>query len=153
MFSNMMDMLPDEALDDHELVRTEAIIQSMTPGERRNPELLDTSRMRRIARGCGRSEEDVRSLYERFLMARQFMGQFGQASGLFGGMRQTRRMRRQLAKRGADMGMTPMAGLMGLGDVPRQEDAGPQPTPEEKLARRRKQKSARKARRKNRKRR
>jgi len=82
---NMLNQIPKEALDDRELVKIEAMIQSMTKQERRNPDILDKSRMRRIASGCGRSLEDVESLYERFLQTRAMMGQLGR-SGMFGGM-------------------------------------------------------------------
>ena len=82
---NMLDQIPQEALDDRELVKIEAMIQSMTKQERRNPDILDKSRMRRIASGCGRSVEDVESLYERFLQTRAMMGQLGR-SGMFGGL-------------------------------------------------------------------
>jgi len=81
----MLEQIPAEALDDKELVKIEAMIQSMTVKERKMPDILDKSRMRRIARGSGRSLEEVESLYERFLQTRAMMGQLGR-SGLFGGM-------------------------------------------------------------------
>jgi signal recognition particle subunit SRP54 len=83
--SSMLDQIPKEALDDRELVKIEAMIQSMTVEERKKPDILDKSRMRRIARGAGRSVEDMESLYDRFLQTRSMMGQLGR-SGLFGGM-------------------------------------------------------------------
>ncbi len=81
----VLEQLPPEALDDRELLKVEAVVQSMTKQERRQPDLLDDSRMRRIARGCGRPVEDVRALHDRFLQTRQMMSQLGQ-SGLFGGL-------------------------------------------------------------------
>lgn len=81
----MLDQIPKEALDDRELIKIEAMIQSMTNEERRNPDVLDRSRMQRISRGSGRSMEEVESLYERFLQTRAMMGQLGQ-SGMFGGL-------------------------------------------------------------------
>src|SRR5690606_37400271 len=50
----MMDQIPDEALDDREMDRTMAIIHSMTGQERTPPDVIDDSRMERIALGCGR---------------------------------------------------------------------------------------------------
>jgi len=82
--SGMLDQIPKEALDDRELVKIEAMIQSMTVQERKRPDVLDKSRMQRIARGSGRSLEEMESLYERFLQTRSMMGQLGR-SGLFGG--------------------------------------------------------------------
>ena len=83
---NMLGNIPKEALDDRELVKVKAIIQSMTKQERKNPDILtDRSRLSRIARGCGRSVEDIDAFYERFLQARQMMVQMGQ-SGMFSNM-------------------------------------------------------------------
>lgn len=81
----MLRNIPPEALDDRELKKVEAMIQSMTRQERRDPDVLDESRFQRIARGSGRPVEDVKALYERFLQVRSMMGQLGQ-SGMFGGM-------------------------------------------------------------------
>jgi signal recognition particle subunit SRP54 len=56
--------------DDKELVRIEAIIQSMTPGERKKPEVLNARRVQRIARGCGRKPQDVLDLVQRYEVMR-----------------------------------------------------------------------------------
>src|SRR5690606_17098667 len=56
-------------LDERELVRTEAIIQSMTPAERRTPRLLNGSRRLRIAKGSGVTVTDVNQLVARFEQA------------------------------------------------------------------------------------
>ncbi len=53
-----------------EMKRTEAIIQSMTPRERRNPNLLNSSRKRRIAAGSGTRVQDINELIKKFDMAR-----------------------------------------------------------------------------------
>jgi signal recognition particle subunit SRP54 len=82
---DLMSQLPAEALDDRELGKVEAIIQSMTKQERNDPDVLDDSRIRRIAGGCGRDETDVKELHERFNQMRQMMAGLGN-SGLFGGM-------------------------------------------------------------------
>lgn len=55
-----------DQIDDSVLKRIEAIILSMTPQERRNPEILNASRKRRIARGSGTSVEDVNELLRQF---------------------------------------------------------------------------------------
>ncbi|WP_062134923.1 signal recognition particle protein [Demequina aestuarii] len=77
----MLGMLPGmgamrdqiENFDERELVRTEAIIQSMTPLERDNPKLLNGSRRARIARGSGMTVADINSLVKRFEQAQQMM--------------------------------------------------------------------------------
>ena len=62
-----------DQFDEREIVRTEAIIQSMTPGERRNPKLLNGSRRLRIARGSGMTVTDVNQLVQRFDQAAKMM--------------------------------------------------------------------------------
>jgi len=62
-----------ENFDEREIVRTEAIIQSMTPAERRNPKILNGSRRARIARGSGMTVTDVNQLVTRFDQAAKMM--------------------------------------------------------------------------------
>ena len=61
-----------------EMKRTEAIIQSMTPRERRNPNLLNGSRKRRIAAGSGTRVQEVNELLKKFQMAREMTGKMKQ---------------------------------------------------------------------------
>jgi signal recognition particle subunit SRP54 len=79
---NLLGMLPgvgnqlkDLDIDEKEIDRTEAIIQSMTPDERGDVELLNTSRRRRIARGSGSSPGDVSQLVKSFGMVSQMSRQ------------------------------------------------------------------------------
>ena len=60
-------------LDDRQLVRTEAIIQSMTKEERFNPSIINASRRKRIARGSGTSIQDVNRLLKSFNEFRKMM--------------------------------------------------------------------------------
>ena len=60
-------------IDEKDIDRTEAIIQSMTPVERANPKVLNGSRRTRIARGSGMSVTDVNSLVNRFEQAAKMM--------------------------------------------------------------------------------
>ena len=76
---NLLEMIPQEALDDRELKKVEAMIQSMTRQERRNPDVLNESRLQRVSRGSGRSFEEVKALFERFLETRKMMGNLGQS--------------------------------------------------------------------------
>jgi signal recognition particle subunit SRP54 len=62
-----------ENFDEREIVRTEAIIQSMTPAERQNPKVLNGSRRLRIARGSGMTVTDVNQLVSRFEQAAKMM--------------------------------------------------------------------------------
>ena len=80
--------LKDVQVDEKALSRMEAIIQSMTPAERENPAVLNSSRRRRIAAGSGTRVEDVNKLLKQFDMMKTMMKQF---SGK-GGSRKMRRM-------------------------------------------------------------
>ena len=62
-----------ENFDEREIDRTEAIIRSMTPAERRQPKILNGSRRLRIAKGSGMTVTDVNSLVNRFEQAAKMM--------------------------------------------------------------------------------
>lgn len=65
-------------ISDDDYKQVEAIIQSMTPWERRHPDRIDNSRRRRIARGSGTQRQDVNQLLSQFKDMQRMMGQFGQ---------------------------------------------------------------------------
>ena len=65
-----------KAVDSGELKRTEAIIQSMTQEERRDPNVLNASRRKRIARGSGTSLPEVNRLIKQFAEMQKLMRQF-----------------------------------------------------------------------------
>jgi signal recognition particle subunit SRP54 len=69
-----------ESLDDNELVRTQSIIDSMTPKEREDVKILNGSRRARIARGSGRSVKEVNDLVDRFSAAQKVMKQMRSGS-------------------------------------------------------------------------
>ena len=148
MLSGMMDQIPEEAFDDGEMDRTLAIIQSMTHQERRRPFVLDEEETRfdRIARGSGRSLDDVKALHERFLMARDMMKNLG---GMMGNPAQMAGMQQQMA----GMGGGGFAGMPGFGGAGQGPAAAPkkQLSGEDRAAKRKKQKASRKARKRNRK--
>ena len=81
-------------VDEKAMGRTAAIIQSMTPYERENPSVLNSSRKRRIALGAGVKVEDINKLLKQFDMMNQMMKQFSgpgaakkmKRMGKFGGM-------------------------------------------------------------------
>jgi signal recognition particle subunit SRP54 len=79
--------IPDNVnLDDRELVRIEAIIQSMTPFEKRDPYALvrEPGRADRIAKGSGTKTEQVNELVQKFVFMRQMMSSLGQNMGMMG---------------------------------------------------------------------
>ena len=120
-------MPPGMAMDDKELVRIEAMIQSMTLSERDDPNLLirEPGRVKRIARGSGSAEKGVSELVQKFLYLQQMMGGFGQNLGMMGkipgmkGLATARHLRRAM-KGGAGAGGPGMPGMgmpgMGAAD-------------------------------------
>jgi signal recognition particle subunit SRP54 len=72
---------PGAAVSDQDLRRTEAIIQSMTRQERNDPNVLDGSRRKRIARGSGTTVQDVNRLIKQFEQARTMLKRFGGKRG------------------------------------------------------------------------
>ena len=106
-------------LDDRMIRRQEAIINSMTPAERRNPKLLNASRKRRIAAGSGTSVQEVNRLLKQYqqmagmfkrmrkmgaLRSPEAMGAMGDPTGLAGGV--------------PPMGSGGLPGLPGTGGTP-----------------------------------
>ena len=69
-------MLKDAKVDEKAMARTEAMILSMTPAERENPDILNSSRKRRIAAGSGASVEDLNKLLKQFDQMKKMMKQF-----------------------------------------------------------------------------
>ncbi|MBZ6005987.1 signal recognition particle protein [Paraclostridium bifermentans] len=70
------DQLGDIDMNNKEIVRTKAIVQSMTVEERRNPSILNASRKKRIARGSGTSVQDVNRLIKQFDEMKKMMKMF-----------------------------------------------------------------------------
>ena len=81
--SKLLSMLPGSGavkkqldnFDEGEVIRTKAIVESMTPTERRDPKVLNGSRRARIAAGSGRTVSDVNNLVDRFAGAQKMMKQ------------------------------------------------------------------------------
>lgn len=71
--------------DDNQISRIEAIINSMTPRERRHQHIINGSRRKRIARGSGASVEDVNRLLKQFVQMRKMLKSLGGMAGLAGG--------------------------------------------------------------------
>jgi signal recognition particle subunit SRP54 len=79
--------LEGATVDEKALSRAEAIILSMTPAERENPSLLNSSRKKRIAAGSGTQVVDINRLLKQFELMQQMTKQFSGAKkkkGMFG---------------------------------------------------------------------
>ncbi|MGI6620350.1 MAG: signal recognition particle protein [Bacillota bacterium] len=93
-FGDLLRMIPgfaraqvDLDVDPKELARVEAIINSMTPEERQNPDIISGSRRRRIARGSGTTVQDVNRLLKQFYQARKMLFQMSGPDKRFGRLR------------------------------------------------------------------
>ena len=84
--------LQGASIDERQMARTEAIILSMTPLERENPQVLNASRKKRIAAGCGLEVVDVNRLLKQFDLMQQLTKQMskGRMPQLGGGMKSSR---------------------------------------------------------------
>ena len=94
--SGILNMLPgvggrmkelEGMIDEKDMARKEAMILSMTPAERSNPDLLNVSRKKRIARGAGVDIAEVNRLVKQFEQSRKMMKQMPQMMGGKGGKR------------------------------------------------------------------
>ncbi|MCA8944149.1 MAG: signal recognition particle protein [Planctomycetes bacterium] len=77
MMPGMGAALKNIDLDDRRFKRVEAMIQSMTPQERRSPALIDVQRRRRIANGSGNQLDEVHGLIKQFKQMQKLMSKFG----------------------------------------------------------------------------
>ncbi len=73
--------IKDEDIDENAFTRFKSIIYSMTFEERKNPDIINLSRKRRIAAGCGMKVEDVNKLLSQFKQMKKMMSQFGGRKG------------------------------------------------------------------------
>ncbi len=108
---DILSMLPginkkvkDVDVDDRQLDRMRAIIQSMTIKERKNPDIINPSRKRRIAAGCGMQVEDVNRLLNQYRQMQKMFKQMNSGS-----------MKRKLKRMGITGGGNGMGGMGGMG--------------------------------------
>lgn len=119
--SSLLGMLPGankmkaqiENIDEREMVRAKAIVQSMTPAERSDIKLLNGSRRSRIARGSGTSVTQVNSFVDRFTQAQKMMRQMASNPAL--------------AKAAQTGAMPPMGALTGSGKKAKGRSVAPPP--------------------------
>ncbi len=104
MIPGMGKQLKDVDIDPRQFARIEAIILSMTPAEREKPAIMNPSRKRRIAAGCGQRVEDVNRLLKQYESMRQMM-------------KQLKKMGKKGGRGGFPMGGLP--GMPGMGGLPR----------------------------------
>ena len=130
-------------LDDRELTKIEAMISSMTTQERLNPQVFvattwedfmntsgksakrrradfDPGRVKRVSKGSGRTEQEVKELLQKFAQMRQMMVQLGASTGLMGkipGMKQFGQMKK-LANMDINALMAAGGGMPDLGGMP-----------------------------------
>ena len=79
-------MLKDMKVDPKRMKHLEAIVLSMTPQERKKPEIINGSRRARIAKGCGRPVNEVNRLLDQFREMQKMMKKMGMGGGGTGGM-------------------------------------------------------------------
>jgi signal recognition particle subunit SRP54 len=129
---NILGMLPGAAqnremlsqVNDKDLDRAAAIVNSMTREERRNPKLINGSRRARIAAGSGVTVGEVNNLIVRFLEGQKMMRQMmGNMPGM-GGMRRGQKNRGKAKKKGKGGGRPPGAGPSGRPATGQQPAAG-----------------------------
>jgi signal recognition particle subunit SRP54 len=84
--------------DEKQISRIEAIVDSMTPDERRRHHIINGSRRKRIARGSGTSVEDVNRLLKQFVQMQKMLKSLGGMAGLSGGGKDGRRRAMQLLR-------------------------------------------------------
>ena len=100
MIPGMGKQLKDVDIDPRQFARTEAIILSMTAAERAKPDLINPSRKRRIAAGCGQRVEDVNRLLKQYRTMQDMMKQL-----------------RRMGKKGGRGRMPNLPGMGGLGGM------------------------------------
>ncbi len=82
MIPGMSKLTKNLDIDDSAFAKVESIIHSMTPKERGNPELLNMSRKRRIAKGCGRSIHEINMFIKQFDQMRKMMHMMSKGKGM-----------------------------------------------------------------------
>src|SRR3984893_6872610 len=90
--------LAENKPDETQVARVEAIINSMTPDERRKQHIINGSRRKRIAKGSGTSVEEVNRLLKQFVQMQKMLKSLGGMAGLAGGGKRGRRQAMQMLR-------------------------------------------------------
>ena len=80
--SSIAGRIPEGELGEDQIKKVEAVIRSMTPEERRRPEIIGGSRRRRIAKGSGTTPQDINRLLNQFRQMQKLMRQMASGKGL-----------------------------------------------------------------------
>ncbi len=80
--SSVAGRIPEGELGEDQIKKVEAVIRSMTPEERRRPEIIGGSRRRRIAKGSGTTPQDINRLLNQFRQMQKLMRQMASGKGL-----------------------------------------------------------------------
>lgn len=115
MIPGIGNQIKDMDIDEKQFTRLEAIIQSMTPGEREKPSIINPNRKRRIALGSGTRVEDVNRLLKQYEQMNKMMKQLGM-TGKGKGKANRRKMKSMLSGMGGNMpGISKDGGYHGSG--------------------------------------
>lgn len=110
--------MPEGAkIDNNAFGMIESLIQSMTPEERRTPQIINDSRAKRIARGSGRTPEEVKDLIARFGMMHTMMANLTSQPGLLGMMPGIKQLSQLRKLKGKGMDDILGGGGQGLADM------------------------------------
>jgi signal recognition particle subunit SRP54 len=90
--------LAENKPDEKQITRIEAIINSMTPVERRKQHIITGSRRKRIAKGSGTSVEEVNRLLKQFVQMQKMLKSLGGLTGMTGGGKNARRRAMQMLR-------------------------------------------------------
>lgn len=106
---NKIPGMDDLNIDEKDMARVKAIVYSMTPQERSNPDMISQSRRKRIAAGCGQSLADVNRMIKQFNQTREMMSQM--SNGKMGGMKKMMNQVKQM-----------QGSMPGMGGMPNMSD-------------------------------
>ncbi|MEW6347952.1 MAG: signal recognition particle protein [Thermodesulfobacteriota bacterium] len=139
--------IPEHAkVDDYELVRIESLINSMTPAERNRPDIIDESRMRRIAKGSGRTVDELKDLMAKFKDMRDLFVAMGggKLRGRWKRMKGLRKMLGGMQGGAQDLQVPSPTNPYGLPEVGTGKQVPKKLSPKDKKKKRKAEKQARK---------
>jgi signal recognition particle subunit SRP54 len=122
---DLMGMIPgignamkDLEVDDKQFGRLEAIMLSMTPQERTDVNILDGSRRKRIAKGCGQTVQELNQFFKQYQMMQKLFSGMGKGGGMFANMKKMMGMGRGKGmEMPAGLDLPPEMGGAGGGDL------------------------------------
>ena len=161
---DLMGMIPgigqavkDMDVDDKQFSRLEAIMLSMTQEERNDANILDGSRRKRIAKGCGQTVQELNQFLNQYKMMQKLFSGMGKGGGMFANMKKMMGMgKKGLGGLGGGMPGMPggmempagmdMSNMPDMGDAPMPAGFGPSAEERKKMRQAKKDKKARRKR-------